>query len=264
MNLTPSSETITAVQAPSFKNLNTRAWDQSAQLAFHFACHARHDLANIHCALGMLEMVEQIQKDHPDTPLPAELDPETIRTKCSHDIKKIINISNALILLSQAAATPAYQSTQTTSLAKIIQLHITDQADNQELDTSDLLTSAAQARVLSMGDMLGTALAVCFFQWTPWSQPHTQATQTTVTHHPHSVCLHIPGDNMEMIRQFASQLNTASDDPLSIPLDQHLTTCTGTLALWLARHIIIIHGGNLAVDTNNPTNSLTVTLPTME
>ncbi|MBL4702154.1 MAG: hypothetical protein JKX85_12950 [Phycisphaeraceae bacterium] len=264
MNLTHSPETIAAVQAPSFKNQNTRAWDQSAQVVYYFACHARHDLANVHCALGMLEMVEQIQKDHPETPLPAELDPETIRTKCGQDIKKVIRISNAMILLSQASATPAYQATQTTSLAKIIQQHITDQVDNQELDPSALLASTDQARVLSMGDMLGTALAVCFFQWTPSSQPQTQILQACITHHHRSVCLHIPSDNAEMINQFANQLNVASDDPLSVPLDQHLTTCTGTVALWLARHIIIIHGGNLAVDANNPTLSLTVTLPTMD
>ena len=78
-------------QSPCLDNQSQRQWDTHAQLAYYFARHARHDLANVHCALGMLEMVEQIQADYPDTPLPEELNVENIRIKAREDVKKVIS-----------------------------------------------------------------------------------------------------------------------------------------------------------------------------
>ena len=262
MSLSNLCQPQSHVQSPSLENQNALQWERHAQLAYCFARHARHDLANIHCALGMLEMVEQIQKDYPEMPLPDELNPEMIRIKTREDIKKVTSISNDLIMLNQAAALPPYQISQTTNLAKLIQQNIVDRLDGKEQIPEQLLTSTIDTPVVTMGEMLGTALAVMYCQWTPWSHTHENAALSTVTHGAGMISLHIPSDEDTMLTQFATQLASSSDeDPLTIPLEQSLTTTTGTMALWLARHIIIVHGGNVSIDPNDPSDSLTVTLP---
>lgn len=262
--MSPSNlcQPIEQVQSPSLTNQNARQWERHAQLAYCFARHARHDLANIHCALGMLEMVEQIQKDYPDMPLPDELDPEKIRIKMREDIKKVTSISNDLILLSQAAAFPPYQTSQTTNLTQLIQQNIADRLDSSEQIPEQLLTSTTDISVVTMGEMLGTALATMYCQWTPWAHTHENAALSTVTHGSGMISLHIPSDEDTMLTQFATQLASSNDDePLAIPLEQSLTTTTGTMALWLARHIIIIHGGHVSITPDDPSDSLTITLP---
>jgi hypothetical protein len=264
MTSTASNQNMT-VQSPSLNNQSQREWETHAQLAYLFARHARHDLANVHCALGMLEMVEQIQTDYPDTPLPEELNFENIRIKSRQDVKKVISISNDLVLLSQAAALPPYQNLQTSLLASLIEQHITNRLDSQQPRPDLLLSETLNTRVVAMGDMLGVALSVFYCQWTPWSQAHQQASLTTVTHAPNLVRLHFPADNVEMLSQFANQLDASQpDEPLALPLQQHLTTSTGTMAMWLARHIIITHGGTVSIAPDNPANSLTVSLPTVD
>lgn len=251
-------------QSPSLQNQTQRDWDAHAQLAYCFARHARHDLANVHCALGMLEMVEQIQADHPEMPLPEELNIENIRIKAREDVKKVISISNDLILLNQAASMYAYKASQTMSLSELIQQQIIERLDSNEQHPEQLLVNSNNTRVVAMGDMLGVALSACYCQWTPWSQEHHNASHATLTKSNHQVILHFPADNVEIIGQFARQLASSQpDEPLSIPLEQHLTTTTGTMALWLARHIIIIHGGHIAINADQPQDGLFITLPTM-
>lgn len=261
MTLLPNIQTP-HIQAPSLDNQSARDWDAHAQLAYCFARHARHDLANIHCALGMLEMVEQIQADHPELPLPEELNLENIRIKARQDVKKVISFSNDLILLSQSAAMPPYESTQTLPLASLVQQHIVDRLADPESHPIELLSQAAQTRVLAMGDMLGVALCAFYCQWSPWSQSHDNAANTTVTPGQDQVNLHIPADNTEMLSQFAHQLQASQpNDPLAIPLQHHLTTSTGTMALWLARHIILVHGGYVSIEADH---TASITLPTVD
>lgn len=260
----PTDHHLLSTQSPSLKNQSQRDWEAHAQLAYCFARHARHDLANIHCALGMLEMVEQIQADHPELPLPEELNLENIRIKARTDVKKVISISNDLILLSQSANTYSYQSAQVMSLGSLIQQQIVERLDSHESRPEALMADTTDIRVIAMGDMLGVALSACYCQWMPWSQVHTNAVKASMTRNPHSVTLHFPTDNLEMVSQFAEQMASSQpDDPLSIPLSQHLTTTTGTMALWLARHIIIIHGGYITADADKPENGLDITLPTL-
>lgn len=250
------------IQTPSLDNASVRDWEAHSQLAYYFARHARHDLANIHCALGMLEMVEQIQADHPQTPLPEELNLENIRTKSRMDVKKVISISNDLILLSQAASHAPYQAMQSTSLREIVEQQITCRLTNHEHQPLSLLEQLDNIRVVAMGDMLGVALCAFYCQWSPWAQSHANAAQATVQINARQIALHIPADDLESVSQFAQQLDaTREDEPLSLPLQQCLTTSTCTMALWLARHIIIVHGGSVSIDPNHPQDSLTIYLP---
>ncbi|MFG0250693.1 MAG: hypothetical protein ACF8OB_17545 [Phycisphaeraceae bacterium JB051] len=257
--------TLSTIQAPSIENQPAQLWQDHAHLAYCFARHARHDLANVHCALGMLEMVEQIQADHPDMPLPEELNLDTIRTKARQDVKKVISNSNDLVLLSQAASTYAYKPVQSTSLGALINQNIVERLDNQQPRPDQLITQTIDTQVVAMGDMLGVALCAFYCQWTPWSQDHHNAAKTTVKQQRHELSMHIPADNVDILKQFAIQLaSSAHDDPLDTPLNQHLTTSTGTMALWLARHIIVIHGGAVCIDDNAPEKGVTIYLPTVD
>jgi hypothetical protein len=256
---------LSQVQAPSIDNQSPQSWQDHAHLAYCFARHARHDLANVHCALGMLEMVEQIQADHPDMPLPDELNLDTIRTKAKQDVKKVISISNDLILLSQAASTYAYQPVQCMSLGALINQNIVERLDNHQPRPDNLIADTVDARVVAMGDMLGVALCAFYCQWTPWSQDHHNAANTTSRLNRSELTMTIPADNVDILRQFAIQLANAQDeDPLDTPLNQHLTTSTGTMALWLARHILIVHGGSMCVDQDAPEKGVTIVLPTVD
>ena len=255
---------LSQIQAPAIDNQPPQIWQDHARLAYCFARHARHDLANVHCALGMLEMVEQIQADHPDMPLPEELNLDTIRTKARQDVKKVISISNDLILLSQAASTYAYQPVQSISLGSLINQNIVERLDSQQPRPDQLITDTINTQVVAMGDMLGVALCAFYCQWTPWSQDHHNAAKSVVKQDGHELTMHIPADNIDVLMQFAFQLaNAQQDAPLDTPLNQHLTTSTGTMALWLARHILIIHGGAVSIDENAPENGVTICLPTV-
>ncbi len=256
---------LSEIQAPSIDNQSQQLWQDHAHLAYCFARHARHDLANVHCALGMLEMVEQIQADHPEMPLPDELNLETIRTKAREDVKKVISISNDLILLSQAASTHAYQPVQSISLGLLINQNIVERLDSRQPRPEQLITETINTQVVAMGDMLGVALCAFYCQWTPWSQGHQNAANSTVKQDRHELTMHIPADNVEILSQFAIQLaNAEHDHPLDTPLNQHLTTSTGTMALWLARHILIIHGGGVSIQESAPEKGVTIVLPTVD
>ncbi len=251
----------TTHQSPSLDNQSADQWEQHAQLAFLFARHARHDLANIHCALGMLEMVEQIQAENPEQELPEELQPHKVREKSRLDIKRIISISNDLIMLSQASSTAAYRPAHTANLSDLIVQYIADRMGSENAPPNKLLETTAQLDVLTLGDMLGPALSTFYCQWTPWLHSHENAANATADLNDGQIYLTIPADDTELISHWGLHLNQTDHCPITQILSENLTASTAELALWLARHIILIHGGNVTVQSESSTPQIQITLP---
>ena len=243
-------------------NQTTAQWEQHAQISYLFARHARHDLANIHCAMGMLETIEQMQEAGDNTPLPPEMELTTVKAKLKIDVKQLISISNDLVFLSQAASPVAYKPIHNAPLNTLIEdaIHLR-LPENHPFPSDNLIEQIGSSRVLAYGDQLTAALTAFYFQWTPWSTDHTNAARVSASLSKSQITFKFPTDDTEPVAGFARRLHSQETDPLVSLADQILSSTTTELALWMARFVILIHGGAVNVDPNDPGLTLQVTLP---
>ncbi len=251
------------VRTPSLDNQTRQQWDRHTQVSYLFARHARHDMANIHCTLRMFEMVQSMGADgDDDTPLPPDLQPDAIKAKTEADIKKLISLSNDMALLSQAVNPWAYQPSHTRSISGLLDDAILSRLDTDHpAPNQGVLERVDGYSILVLGDALVAALGAFYFQWTPWMTAHTQASQMTAQITDQQLTLAFPADDTESVASFARRLHSKESGPLASVADQALSLTTTELALWMARFIVLIHGGGVNADPNDPLLTLRVTLP---
>lgn len=252
-----------AVRPPSLNNQPPQSWQQHAQIAYLFARHARHDLANIHCALGLFDLVESMQESGIGAaPLPPELEPDRIKEKCKQDVKQLISVSNDLILISQAASTVPYQMVHTVTVAELVNSAIVDRlGEEHPAPPSGVCGEFGDAKLVAYGDQLSAALAVFYFQWTPWASPHKGASRVSIRGGERRVVFEIPADDTESVAGFARRLHSGEASPIASIADRVLSITTAELAFWMARFVVMIHGGVVEVDPNDPLLTLRVALP---
>jgi len=250
------------VRPPSLTNQTPAQWDQHTQIAYLFARHARHDLINIHCAMGMLEAIEQTQETGNGDPLPQEMGIATIKAKLNIDVKQLISVSNDLIFLSQAASPAAYKPTHIASLATLIEdaIHLR-LPENRPVPSANLIEQIGSSRVLAYGDQLTAALTAFYFQWTPWSTNHTNAARVSASLGKNQITFNFAADDIEPVARFARRLHSQETDPLASLADQILSSTTTELALWMARFVVLIHGGTVDANPNDPDLTLRIMLP---
>lgn len=258
----PGNSGAMPIRPPSLDNLSSRQWAQHAQIAFLFARHTRHDLANIHCALGLFEMVEHLGAQEDSMPLPPELQPDQIKEKVGLDVKQLISISNDLVMLSQAANLPAYQPINTVSLGTLFEDNVLSRLDPESsLPPQKVADALGAQRVIALGNTLGAAISAFYFQWTPWMHPHGRVAGISVKSSHNRVTLGFPADDTEAVASFARRLQADPASAMSSISEQVLSTTTTELALWMARMIVLIHGGWVDADPDDPGVTIRVTLP---
>ncbi len=258
---TDTAQSHHSLAQPGLDRQTPAQWELHAQLAYVFARHARHDLANVHCGVQMLEMVEQIQDGGGvEVPLPPELEPEQMKLRMRGDLKRVVSISNDLVLLSQAASPAPYRHATALPLQTLFEQAIL----NRLLDDAPppaLTNLPADARVLVMGDMLPAALSAFFFQWTPQLTDLHRARQLRVQVQETCCVVDIPADDQEVVASFARRLQSPSDAGLTALVETNLSITTSELAFWLARHIVRVHGGYVTADPHDPDLNVRVVLP---
>ena len=249
---------------PSLQNLSSIQWEQHAHIAYLFAQHVHQDLANIHSTLGMFDFLEHLQ-DSPETPLPPELQPDQVKAKSKEDIKQLIGISNDLILISQAANVYSYQLIHTPTVANLINdVILSHLTESEPSPLTDLRDNAKTDKIVALGDQLGAALAVFYFQWTPCLNEHRHAAELSVYHEVDCLSFEIPADDTESVASFARRLHSSEVSPIASIVEQQLSITTTELALWMARFIVMIHGGTVDANPNDPRLALRVSLPLMK
>jgi|GEM_PF-2556580 len=257
-----SSTSSDQPRTPALGNQSAELWRKTAELAYLFARHVRHDLANVHCAVQMLEIIEQIEEDGPsDTPLPPELQPNVLKQRMRTDLRRVVSISNDLILLSQCASHPAYIPPETMTVQQIIDSAIIERLGGTLPDPQQIVDNMVDESLLSMGDMLGTAISTFYFQWTPWQSEHEAASRSTMCCRDGLLEISIPADNTEDVASFARKLGGFHASVFEHIIESALSISTAELAFWLARHILIVHGGSVTVDPNDPDLTAKITLP---
>lgn len=247
---------------PSLENLSPIQWQQHGEIAYKFARHARHDLANIHCSLGMLDIVQRVQATDNAVAVPDELQPDQIKAKMSEDVKKLVSISNDVIMLSQSTNASAYQSVYTLPITTLLESAIGSRlADEHPPLPPGVFEPLDGKNALVYADPLVAALAGFYFQWTPWLNPHTNASRLQVYVDDDRFTISFPADDPESVASFARRLHSREASPMTAMLEQELSVTTTEFVLWLARFIVLIHGGCVDVNPNDPLLTLHVTLP---
>ena len=250
---------------PSLENFSPKEWKRYAQIAYLFARHARHDLANIHCALGMFDLIESMHDPNDATPLPPELQPDQIKVKCKQDIKQLVSVSTDLVLISQAASTASCQPIHKRSVSNLIENAVLSRlAEDHPVPSADIYIENDTDNVVAFGDQLAAALSVFYFQWTPWLNPHQAASGLSIRRDSDRVIIEIPTDDTESVAGFARRLHSTEASPIASIVDRELSITTAELALWMARFVTMVHGGTVNVDPNDPQLTLRITLPLVD
>src|SRR3712207_6748827 len=112
----PIAASLRPNRGPSLENRSAEDWKVHAELAYILARHARHDMGNIYCTLGMFEIVAAIEEAGDAASLPDELQPAAVRAKVQAALKQIMHLSRDLVLLSQAASHSGYRDTRVVPL----------------------------------------------------------------------------------------------------------------------------------------------------
>jgi hypothetical protein len=131
--------------------------------------------------------------------------------------------------------------------------------DGGALPPEVISTPAAQQRIVVLGDMLQAALSACRFQWTPWLHGLDSPICALVAQGS-SAHLTFPTLEGSLIGGFASRAASTGGQN-GVVTNDALTAPTGELALYMARFIIAVHGGTLAVTSNRRTEALELVLP---
>jgi hypothetical protein len=165
---TPSDQRLAG--APSLDNQMASEWEVHRELAYIFARHVRHDMVNVQCSLQLIEVVEKMREMGGDVALPPELQPDQVKIKVRQALKQIAAMCNDLVLLSQAANPAAYRHPHVLTGRELLETAVSARLTDTVLPADFVASPAAEARMVSMGDMLQAAVAACCFQWTPWLQ----------------------------------------------------------------------------------------------
>lgn len=253
------------VRPPSLHNQSFVQWERAGQIAFLFARHARHDMANVHCGLNLIDVVDAIQKQCPGEPLPEELQPERLQVKIRNDLKQLMSISNDLVLLSQSASRAAYRGARIEPLANVLSDAILTRLGTQTIPPGLGGEELQSLQVIALGDMLEAALATFFFQWTPCCQPLDHVLHATASgriEQTQTVAECVFPLEKQTLNESAVERLQALDPWQPLPeIDNELTASTTELALWLARNIVLIHGGTIGITRLDGLRCLHVRLP---
>jgi hypothetical protein len=245
---------------PSLDNQSEADWEAHREVAYVFARHVRHDMVNVQCSLQLIEVVEKMRELGGDMALPPELQPEQVKIKVKGAIKQIASMCNDLVLLSQASNPAAYRGPHALTVRELLEAALGSRlGDAGALPVGFTTGPDSEARVVAMGDMLQAAVAACCFQWTPWLHATAEpigvlaAGERTIT-------LTFPILD-PVAGGFSPKLARVPARGMRTVLEEALTTPTSELALWLARFIILLHGGTLTAEPGRSGDCLCLNLP---
>jgi hypothetical protein len=266
--LLPSIEALAtydrqSLRSPALTNLSGAQWSRYEQTAYLFARHSRHDLANIHCALGLYEVIEETHQGKPEEQLPQDLRPARLKQRLYADIKRSMTMSYDLILLSQAANPVAYREVRSESPAAVLRAAILERVIDEPAGLSDALEQLEKESLILMGDTLPAALAVLYFQWTDrLGHPLPQEVKVSITteNAGRALVLTIPATGGEDVELFLKAL-AQGEASLEKTLQEDVSITTTELALWLAEAIVRVHGGSVISEGTGPDSALRVCLP---
>jgi hypothetical protein len=183
-----------------------------------------------------------------------------VQFKVKHAIKQLASMANDLVLLNQGANPAAYRNPRAVTVGEVLEMGLgTRLGDAGTLPPELMAAPAAQQRIVVLGDMLQAALSACCFQWTPWlhglGDPICQLAAQGQTARLIFQALDGP-----LIEAFARRVEPAGGQS-GVAANDALAASTGELALWMARFIIAVHGGTLAVTSDQGARALEVVLP---
>ena len=246
---------------PSLDNQSAGEWEAYRELAYVFARHVRHDLVNVQCSLQLIDVVAKMRELGGDVPLPPELSDEQVQIKVKQAIKQIASMSNDLVLLSQATTPAAYRHAHTLTVAELLESALgSRQGEGGTWSNVVAGSPVAGARLMAMGDMLQAAAAACCFQWTPWLHPPAEPI-CGLAATDQALLLSFPVIDAALAAGFTQKLALLPGAAVHPVLQEALTTTTSEFALWLARFIITLHGGSIALVPGRGGQSLQVNLP---
>ena len=251
------------LRSPALTNLSGTQWSRYEQAAYLFARHSRHDLANIHCALGLYEAIEETHQGRPESELPEDLRPARLKQRLYADLKRGMTMSYDLILLSQAANPVAYREVRSESPASLLRAAIQERVVNEPLGLDQALQTLEQETLVILGDTLSAAIAVLYFQWTDHlghTLPQELSLSIDTLSTGRAMVLTIPATGGEDVESFCKTLEQG-EESLEKTLQQDVSISTVELALWLARAIIQVHGGVLCSERAGEQQALKVYLP---
>jgi hypothetical protein len=259
---TPSRDRL-ALRSPALTNLSGAQWSRYEQTAYLFARHSRHDLANIHCALGLYEVIEEAHQGKPEAELPEDLRPARLKQRLYADIKRSMTMSYDLILLSQAANPVAYREVRSESPAAVLRAAVLDRVVDEPSGLAQGMEQVENESLILMGDTLPAAIAVFFFQWTDrLGHPLPTEVKVSITSENtgRALVLNIPATGGEDVHLFLKAL-TQGESSLEKTLEEDISITTTELALWLAEAIVRVHGGSVSSEGTGSTAALRVCLP---
>ena len=242
---------LSPLRPPSLDLLSPFAWQVHQNLAYMFARRVRHDLINVQSAFQMVEMVEELRQAGSNIPLPPGFEPQEVQKRIRIALRQVGNMTNDITFLSQITNPAAYRHSFTQSPQALLNTAILNRLGS-EAPLPDAITdpNLENNLVLSMNGMLESAITAFYFQWTPGLHPHTAVQHFTAKLHSDRLVLSFPIEIPQEVEPFLNELNQLPqyDSPPAIPDEVALNASTA--ALWLARFIILVHGGNLCLGTS--------------
>ena len=228
--------------------------------AYHFARHVRHDVANHQGAIQMMETVRRMSANG-GAALPPELQPAAMMQKMQDAAIRIANMAYDMVLLSQSASPVALRHRDgITPAATLLNNAIAERlaADAPRPAGFDAVPEDLQLR----GDehLLSAALTASYFQWSANTHAHDRAADTAIEPTAEGLALTIPADDPEAAIAFSDQLR-AGEASLTERLESEpQSVSTPSLALWLARFIVVQLGGDLRVERQGENASICMRL----
>ncbi|MCC6580442.1 MAG: hypothetical protein IT440_08370 [Phycisphaeraceae bacterium] len=257
---TPSAGTDTVCPA-SLENCSSSQWQRVMHLGYLFGRHARHDQGNIHCTLSMLQSVQRMSQTDPSMDLPPEYAPEMLPDKIELATRQIVSMAHDMVLLTHAGSSCAYQPVATATLMEVLEQGLAG-GDEASDAVMRLIEQAGEARLVVLGDMLPAAMGACYYQWARELHSATRAADARIHQRANQVDLVVPADDVESLAAVARRL-VRGDNAMPELLERPTSLTAAEMALWLARHIILVHGGTFSIDPNDPDLAIRISLPTL-
>ncbi len=254
---------VLTLRSPALTNLSGTQWSQYEQAAYLFARHSRHDLANIHCALGLYEVIEEAHQGKPESELPEDLRPVRLKQRLYADLKRGMTMSYDLIMLSQAANPVAYREVRSESPASVLRAGVQERVVNEPAGLDQAIETLENESLVILGDTLSAAIAALYFQWTDLlghTLPEELSLSIDTLSTGRAMILTIPATGGKDVQTFCNTLEQG-EESLGKTLEQDVSISTVELALWLAGAIIQVHGGVLSSERAGEQQVLKVYLP---
>lgn len=249
------------VGMPSLSNISGAMWERHETIAYHFARHARHDMVNLQCSLKLSDTAEQIARMTGQA-LPPELQPEAVKAKTSQALRRMIGTANDMVLLNQSTNKAAYRSCRTDSVQRLLAEAIEARLEGELNMPAGLQDPQLEGlQTVMLGDQLPAAISTFFFQWTRWLQPENAVLRASAIWMADILRLRFPADNLESVAMFARNLAGLNAENPFPPGGDNLASTTCESALWLARFIVMIHGGAVHIHPDDPELNLDIYLP---